>query len=874
MKKLPALAYALTVVLSLSITGFAQEQPRDLEANRPAAREISAGQRHRYTLNLKTNQIARVIVEQRGVDLVVAVLSPGGTTMFEVDSPTGSHGNETVTIVATEAGGYLVEVRPLGEKSAPGNYEIRLDKFLTESEYQTERLAGLGRLWGAVKFFHPYLAYKNLDWDGALIKAVPQVKSARTPEQYRQAISNMLQVLNDPLTTAELSKIEAGGGGPKAGNPSEPAYFRIVEGVVIVNGIDWARAFMTGSADAFAKQQRMMEEIGKAKGIVLDCRYGGVSPTELPSFHMQRYLNFAFPLLVQGLVPLGTQRYRVHNGYPPQQGSSSGGYSSALVTEAPGAIDGRAPAKKTISVIIDRRADDLIPVLAGLQAYGAKIVQAGKPSGGDGASYHPMQLPDGLRIKVRTTEFVHPDGGSEFTADAQLPDGTSDEKVISAAIAALNSTTGEKKSGPPAARQALVAQSLTDDPHPRMSFPTEEYRLLGLFRFWNVISYFFPYKHLIDRPWETVLTDFIPRFLENKTPLDYEMTVAEMVARIQDSHGFVRGFKSLAQHLGTHAPPIQLGAVGGKLVVVGIPDQAAAPGVKVGDVIVAIDGQSTGERIAYLSRFTALSTVQSGYSNIYPLALRGAPNSKARVKVESADGKVQELELARSVAWASALAPIQRTTPKVYEVLPSGYGYIDLERLQLADAQKALDAMMNTPAIIFDMRGYPNGTAWALAPRLTERKNVTAALFRRPFQSAANFVEEDFAGGAVPDFSFGQKLPPAAGAIYKGRVVMLINHEAISQAEHTCMFFEAATDVTFIGTPTNGANGDVTNLSLPGGIYVSFSGHDVRHADGRQLQRLGIQPTVRIEPTVAGVREGRDEVLEAAIKFLKSGSKK
>ena len=70
--------------------------------------------------------------------------------------------------------------------------------------------------------------------------------------------------------------------------------------------------------------------------------------------------------------------------------------------------------------------------------------------------------------------------------------GLLDEKVISAAIAAPNSTTGEKKSGPAAPRQALVAQSLTDDPHPRMSFPTEEYRLLGLFRFWNVISYFFP----------------------------------------------------------------------------------------------------------------------------------------------------------------------------------------------------------------------------------------------------------------------------------------------------------------------------------------------------------------------------------------------
>ena len=872
MKKLPTLAYPLLSLLFVSVVGKAQEKPRALALNAPVTREITGGQRHSHPLHLQTNQIARVNVEQRGVDLVVAVLSPGGTMMFEVDSPTGSRGNETVTIVATEAGAYRVEVRPLGETSAPGSYEIRLDKFLSESEYQTDRLAGLARLWGAVKFFHPFIAYKNLDWDGALIKAIPQVRSARTPEQYRLAISNMLQTLNDPLTTAELSKVEAGSAVPKPGNPSEPAYFRSVDGIVIINGIDWARAFMTGNADAFAKQQPMMEEIGKAKAIVLDCRYGGVSPIELPSFHMQRYLNFTFPLLLKGLVPLGTQRYRVHNGYPPQQGSTSGGYSSALLTEAPGAIDGRAPVKKTISVIIDRRADDLIPVLAGLQAYGVKIVQAGKADGAGGARYQPVQLPDGLRVKLRTTEFVHPDGSSVFNADAQLPEGTPDEKVISSAIAALTSTTVEKKSLPAAG--ALVTQSLIDDPHSQMSFPTEDYRLLALFRFWNVIAYFFPYKHLVDKPWETVLTDFIPRFLENKTSLDYELTVAEMVARIQDSHGFVRGFKSLQQHLGTHVPPIQLGEVGGKLVVIRIPDQAAVTGVKVGEVIVAIDGQSTEERIAYLSKFTALSTVQSGYSNIYPLALRGAPNSKARLKVESADGRMQEVELARSVPWATALDPVQRTTPKTYEVLPSGYGYIDLERLLLADAQKALDAMMNTPAIIFDMRGYPNGTAWALAPRLTDKKNVTAALFRRPYQSAANFAGEGFAGGVVPDFSFGQKLPPAAGPIYKGKVVMLINHEAISQSEHTCMFFEAATDVTFIGTPTNGANGDVTNLSLPGGIYVSFSGHDVRHADGRQLQRLGIQPTVRVETTVAGVREGRDEVLEAAVTFLNAGAKK
>jgi hypothetical protein len=51
-------------------------------------------------------------------------------------------------------------------------------------------------------------------------------------------------------------------------------------------------------------------------------------------------------------------------------------------------------------------------------------------------------------------------------------------------------------------------------------------------------------------------------------------------------------------------------------------------------------------------------------------------------------------------------------------------------------------------------------------------------------------------------------------------------------------------------------------------IVVSFSGHDVRHADGRQLQRVGLVPHIEVRPTIKGIREGRDEVLERARKFL------
>jgi hypothetical protein len=54
---------------------------------------------------------------------------------------------------------------------------------------------------------------------------------------------------------------------------------------------------------------------------------------------------------------------------------------------------------------------------------------------------------------------------------------------------------------------------------------------------------------------------------------------------------------------------------------------------------------------------------------------------------------------------------------------------------------------------------------------------------------------------------------------------------------------------------------------VPGGVLVSFSGQDIRHANGGKLQRLGIQPNVNAAPTLTGIRSGKDEALEKAIEF-------
>ena len=120
-------------------------------------------------------------------------------------------------------------------------------------------------------------------------------------------------------------------------------------------------------------------------------------------------------------------------------------------------------------------------------------------------------------------------------------------------------------------------------------------------------------------------------------------------------------------------------------------------------------------------------------------------------------------------------------------------------------------------------------------------------------------------------FRFAQTLPKTDKPKYTRPTVMLIDERALSQAEHTGLFFEVANGTKFVGSQTGGANGDVTSVCLPAAICVSFSGHDVRHADGRQLQRVGLVPDVPAKSTLAGIRAGKDEVLERALTWLKDG---
>jgi hypothetical protein len=100
---------------------------------------------------------------------------------------------------------------------------------------------------------------------------------------------------------------------------------------------------------------------------------------------------------------------------------------------------------------------------------------------------------------------------------------------------------------------------------------------------------------------------------------------------------------------------------------------------------------------------------------------------------------------------------------------------------------------------------------------------------------------------------------------FTGSVVILVDEVSQSQAEYTAMAFRVAPGALVVGSTTAGADGNVSRIPLPGNVEGMISGIGVFYPNGGATQRIGIVPDLVVRPTVAGLRAGRDEVLEAGV---------
>ncbi|HEU0175875.1 MAG TPA: tetratricopeptide repeat protein, partial [Blastocatellia bacterium] len=134
------------------------QQAQQLEREKPIERELTGGQSHSYQLTLDAGQYANLVVEQRGIDVVVRLSGPDGKQIMEFDSEIRPQGKESVSLVAEAAGSYRLIVQPKQKEASKGNYEIQIESLRAATDddrdlWQARKLVAEGvRLYGAGKY--------------------------------------------------------------------------------------------------------------------------------------------------------------------------------------------------------------------------------------------------------------------------------------------------------------------------------------------------------------------------------------------------------------------------------------------------------------------------------------------------------------------------------------------------------------------------------------------------------------------------------------------------------------------------------------------------------------------------------------------------
>jgi len=328
----------------------------------------------------------------------------------------------------------------------------------------------------------------------------------------------------------------------------------------------------------------------------------------------------------------------------------------------------------------------------------------------------------------------------------------------------------------------------------------------------------------------------------------------ELIGNIHDTHANLWGRDTvMINYKGQYIAPIKTRFVQDKLVVSDI--SAAEPEIRIGDIITTIDQIPVDEYIKNNSKYFPASNLDAQRRNISRDILRTKnrtldltiQNDKGTSQIKIATIHMDDYDHSGGdYAWSSAENCCYLLNPDV--------GYINLGSIKASLLPDAFKSFTSTKGIIVDIRNYPNET-------------VVNELTNYLMDNAKPFVRFSFPDAGRPgqflmrpgiDVGKPNKDP------YKGKVIVLVNELTQSNAEFTTMALQTSPNATVIGSTTAGADGDIARITLPGNLLTMISGLGVYYPDGRETQRIGIIPDIVVKPTIQGIRENRDELLEKA----------
>lgn len=393
-------------------------------------------------------------------------------------------------------------------------------------------------------------------------------------------------------------------------------------------------------------------------------------------------------------------------------------------------------------------------------------------------------------------------------------------------------------------------------------YPDAGYRLLGLFRFWNIYEYFSPYKNLTDKTWQNVLKEYIPKFLNSKDELHYKLTVAAFIAEIHDSHSDISAYDAaFKNYYGAFKPNIEVTFIDQQPVVSYSNDEVVGiNSLRKGDIIQSINNIPVNQLIKEKSIYFTGSNLPSVYRKLASQFLR---TNDTLMKVSYIrDQKVAQTAL-QTYPFNKTNYRKNLLTDTGFKVINGNIAYFHPGRLG-KKLQSVMPMAMKSKAMIIDMRTYPKPTSFAW--------DIGKYLFAQPMD-VARYTEGSTATPGLFTFMSDEymkqtRIGEVNSENFKGLVIILVNEETQSLAELSTMALRTRPNTLFIGSQTSGADGSVgMPVTFPGGIGTAFTQIGVYYPNGKETQRIGIVPDIVVKPTVKGIAASKDELLDKAIEL-------
>ena len=379
--------------------------------------------------------------------------------------------------------------------------------------------------------------------------------------------------------------------------------------------------------------------------------------------------------------------------------------------------------------------------------------------------------------------------------------------------------------------------------------PDVNTRLAGVVVAWNVFRHFYPYWPETGVDWDARLGPQLTLAYAANTRAAQRDVLRRLVADARDGHGTVRDTRD------TEPPgslPLRLAMIGGSIVITASAAPAEAP---VGGVLTAIDGTPAADRAAAVTQLVS-GTPQWKTAAALREITSCRKGTAVRLTLDAGSGP-REVAL---TCEAGQQPPVEKRPDAISELTPSVW-YVDLTRTSMAQVTPRLETFARATGLVLDVRGYPTDAGVMLLPHLLQEAEsdrwMHMARLTGPFGQSAGWE------------SLGWDLKPVTPRI-GGTVVFLTDGRAISYAESVLGYVRDRKLGTIVGDTTAGTNGNVTACAVPGGFQIAFTGMRVTRHDGQSpFHLIGVAPDVRVTPTLSGIREGRDEVLERALEVIR-----